>query len=75
MNQLNFIIGIQGTIVEYSWRCNLTTLGIENGRQDKIMRRCMTASIEGMQRVLRAVELGSGEQEGAGREGGGGRDV
>ena len=33
-----------------------TTLGIEKGRQDKIIRRCMTASIEGMQRVFRAVE-------------------
>ena len=47
MKQLNFIIGIQGTIVEHSWRCNLTTLGIGKGRQDKIIRRCMTASIEG----------------------------
>ena len=56
VKQLNFIIGIQGTIVEHSWRCNLTTLGIEKGRQDKIIRRCMTASIEGMQRVFRAVE-------------------
>jgi hypothetical protein len=56
VKQLNFIIGIQGTIVEHSWRCNLTTLGIEKGRQDKITRRCMTASVEGMQRVFRAVE-------------------
>jgi hypothetical protein len=59
MRQLNFIIGIQGTIVEHRWRCNLTTLGIERRRQDTIMRRCMTASIEGMQRVLRAADLGS----------------
>ena len=35
----------------------------------------MTTSIEGMQRVLRAVELGGGEQGGSGREGRGGRDV
>ena len=63
MKQLNFIIGIQGTIVEHSWRCNLTTLGIGKGRQDKIIRRCMTASIEGMQRVLRAVESGGGERK------------
>jgi hypothetical protein len=75
VKQLNFIIGIQGTIVEHSWRCNLTTLGIEKGRQDKIIRRCMFASIEGMQRVLRAVESGGGEQGGSGREGRGGRDV
>jgi hypothetical protein len=51
-------IGIQGTIVEHRWRCNLTTLGIERRRQDKIIRRCMTASIEGMQRVLSAAETG-----------------
>jgi hypothetical protein len=75
VKQLNFIIGIQGTIVEHSWRCNLTTPGIEKGRQDKIIRRCMTASIEGVQRVLRAVESGGGEQGGSGREGRGGRDV
>jgi hypothetical protein len=48
VRQLNFIIGIQGTIVEHRWRCNLTTLGIERRRQDTIIRRCMTASIEGM---------------------------
>ena len=75
MRQLNFIIGIQGTIVEHRWRCNLTTLGIERRRQDKIIRRCMTASIEGMQRVLRAVESGGGEQGGSGRERRGGRDA
>ena len=51
--QLKFIIGIQGTIVEHRWRCNLTTLGIERRRQDRIIRKCMTASVEGMQRVLR----------------------
>jgi len=50
VNQLNFMIGIQGTIVEHSWRCNLTTLGIGKGRQDKIIRRCMTASIEGQRK-------------------------
>jgi hypothetical protein len=75
VKQLNFIIGIQGTIVEHSWRCNLTTLCIGKGRQDKIIRRCMAASIEGMQRVLRAVESGGGEQGGSGGEGRGGRDV
>jgi hypothetical protein len=58
VRQLNFIIGIQGTIVEHRWRYNLTTLGIERRRQDKIIRRCMTASIEGMQRVLCAAETG-----------------
>ena len=63
------------TIVEHSWRCNLTTLGIGKGRQDKIIRWCMTASIEGMQRVLSAVQSGGGEQGGSGREGRGGRDV
>ena len=58
MRQLNFIIWIQATIVEHRWRCNLTTLGIERRRQDKIIRRCMTASREGMQRVLTAVQTG-----------------
>ena len=53
VKQLNFIIGIQGTIVEHRWRWNLTTLDIERRRQDRIIRKCMTASVEGMQRVLR----------------------
>ena len=53
-----FIIGIQGTIVEHRWRWNLTTLGIERRRQDRIIRKCMTGSIEGMQRVLRAETIG-----------------
>ena len=47
VRQLNFIIGIppsQGTIVEHSLS-NLTTMGIEKGRQDKTIRQCMTASI------------------------------
>jgi len=58
VKQLNFIIGIQGTIVEQRWRWNLTTLGIERRRQDKIIRKCMTVSIEGIQRVLRAETIG-----------------
>jgi hypothetical protein len=58
VKQLNFIIGIPGTIVEHRWRWNLTTLGIERRRQDRIIRKCMTASVEGMQRVLRAETRG-----------------
>ena len=58
VKQLNFIIGIQGTIVEHRWRWNLTTLGIERRKQDRIIRKCMTASVEGMQRVLRAETRG-----------------
>ena len=58
VKQLNFIIGIQGTIVEQRWRWSLTTLGIERRRQDKIIRKCMTVSIEGIQRVLRAETIG-----------------
>jgi hypothetical protein len=38
VRQLNFIIGIQGTIVGHRWRCKLTSLGIERRRQDKIIR-------------------------------------
>ena len=55
--QLKFIIGIRGTIVERRWRWNLTTLGIERRRQDKIIRKCMTASIKHMQRGTGGVEL------------------
>ena len=69
VKQLNFIIGIQGTIVEHSWRCNLTTLGIERRRQDKIIRRCMTASIEAASAKCsgnRRRRLGGGDRGGTG---------
>ena len=74
MKQLNFIIGIQGTIVEHRWRWNLTTLGIERRKQDRIIRKCMTASVEGMQRVLRA-ETPGGDGEGSRSEDGGQEEV
>ena len=51
VKHLNFIIGIQGTIVEHRWR-------LERRRKDRIIRKCMTVSVEGMQRVLRAETRG-----------------
>ena len=51
---------------------------VDEGRKQKEEERKQepaTASIEGMQRVLRAVETGSGKQEGSESEGRGGRDV
>ena len=62
VRQPNFVIGIQRTMDEHRWRWNLTIvkgkLGIDKRRQDKIIRRCMTASIGGMQQVLRAAVAG-----------------
>ena len=52
VTQINFIMGIKGTIDEYQWRRNLSTMGVEGRRQDRIIGKCMVASIEGMQRVL-----------------------
>jgi hypothetical protein len=68
VRQLNFIIGIQGTIVEHRWRCIFATLGIERRREEKITRRCMTASIEN---AASAKISGNGQRrvEGVGRGG------
>jgi len=52
VKQLNFIMGVQGTIDEIGWRRNLDMLGLPATKQDKIIKRCMVASIEGMQSVL-----------------------
>ena len=52
VTQINFIMGIKGTIDEYQWRRNLSMLGVEGRKQDKIISKCMVASIEGMQKVL-----------------------
>ena len=50
--QLNFIMGIRGTIDEHQWRRNLTLLKVAKKDQDLIIRRCITASIETMQALL-----------------------
>ena len=52
VKQLNFIMGVQGSIDEIGWRRNLDMLGLPATKQDKIIKRCMVASIEGMQSVL-----------------------
>ena len=52
IHQLNFVIGIRGTINEQEWTRNLEILGIPGRSRNKIIQRCMVASIEGMQLVL-----------------------
>ena len=52
VTQINFIMGIKGTIDEYQWRRNLSMLGVEGRKQERIISKCMVASIEGMQKVL-----------------------
>ena len=52
VKQLNFIMGIQGTTDEIGWRRNLDMPGLPATKQEKIIKRCMVASIEGMQSVL-----------------------
>ena len=52
IHQLNFVIGIRGTINEQQWARNLETLGVPGRSRTKIIQRCMVASIEGMQLVL-----------------------
>ena len=50
--QLNFVMGIRGTIDERQWLRNLEILGIPDHKATRIIQRCMIASIEGMQLVL-----------------------
>ena len=51
VKQLNSIMGLQGTIDEIGWRRNLDTLGLPATEEEKLMKSCMVASLEGMQSV------------------------
>ena len=46
----------QPQIMEYTWRHSLTVLGMSRGQQDKIILKCMRATIEGTHSVLLAEE-------------------
>jgi hypothetical protein len=46
-------LGLQGTIDEIGWRRNLDMLGLPATKQEKIVKNCMVASLEGMQSVLK----------------------
>ena len=52
VEQVTLVIGVLGSIIESTWRRSLTTLGIPDARQDKLIRKCMTATIEGTHSVL-----------------------
>ena len=45
LRKINFIMGIKGTIDEYQWRRNLSTMGVEGRRQDRIIGKCMCSAL------------------------------
>ena len=52
IKQMNFVMGMRGTIQEDKWRRQLQTLGFKEAKIEKIIKKCMRVSIEGMQEVM-----------------------
>ena len=52
IKQMNFIMGMRGTIQEDKWRRQLQTLGFKEPKIERIIKKCMRVSIEGMQEVM-----------------------
>jgi ribonuclease HI len=52
VKQLNFVMGMRGTIQEDKWRKQLHMLGLKDVKIEKIIKKCMIVSIEGMQEVM-----------------------
>lgn len=48
------VIGVLGSIDESGWRQALATFGLRPAQQNKLIRRCMIATIEGTHSVLRS---------------------
>jgi hypothetical protein len=45
VKQLNFVMGMRGTIQEDKWRKELHMLGFKDPKIGKIMKKCMIVSI------------------------------
>ena len=56
VEQITLVVGLLGSIEESRWRQSLESFGMTKSQQDKLIRRCMVATIEGTHLVL-----GSGE--------------
>ena len=52
IKQMNFIMGMRGTIQEDKWRRQLQTLGFKEPKIERIIKKCMRVSIEGNQEVM-----------------------
>jgi len=56
VKQQNYVIGIQGSINEQQWRQQLTEIGMNSHQQDKIIQKCIAASIRGTHAVASSSE-------------------
>jgi len=54
VEQITLVIGALGSVIESVWRRSLAVLGMSDAQQDKLLRHCMTATIEGTHSVLLA---------------------
>ena len=52
VKQLNFVMGMRGTIQEDKWQKQLRMRGFKDTQIEKIIKKCMIVSIEGMQEVM-----------------------
>jgi hypothetical protein len=62
VKQLNFVMGMRGTIQEDKWRRQLHMLGFKDPKIEKIIKKCMIVSIEGMQEVMWNSKLQESEE-------------
>ena len=52
VEQITLVIGLLGSIEESRWRQSLESFGMTKSQQDKLIRTCMVATIEGTHLVL-----------------------
>jgi len=52
VEQITLVVGLLGSIEESRWRQSLESFRMTKSQQDKLIRRCMVATIEGTHLVL-----------------------
>jgi len=61
VEQITLVIGLLGSIEESRWRQSLEAFGMTRSQQDKLIRRCMVATIEGTHLLRAPTHLGVGD--------------
>lgn len=56
VEQTTLVIGLLGSIEESRWRQSLSAFGMTQSQQDKLISKCMVATIEGTHSVLGAAD-------------------
>ena len=64
IKQMNFVMGMRGTIQEDKWRRQLQTLGFKEPKIEKIIKKRMRVCIQGMQEVMWSSKTGETGEKG-----------